>query len=49
MYSFLDGFSGCNQVLTNPLDRDKTTFVTEWGAYALNVMTFGLKNALATF
>ena len=33
----------------NPIDRDTTTFVTEWGSYASNVMTFGLKNALVTF
>jgi hypothetical protein len=49
MYSFLDGFSGYNQVAVAPEDQVKTTFVTEWGAYASNVMTFGLKNALATF
>lgn len=28
IYSFLDGFSGYNQVLMAPEDRDKTTFVT---------------------
>lgn len=49
MYSFLDGFSGYNQVLMAPEDRVKTDFVTEWGAYASNVMTFGQKNAPATF
>ena len=49
MYSFLDGFSGYNQVLVAQEDREKTTFVTEWGAFASNVMTFGLKNAPATF
>ena len=49
MYSFLDGFSGYNQVLMHPDDQAKTTFVTEWGAYASKVMTFGLKNAPATF
>ena len=31
IYSFLDGFSGYNQVLMAPKDRDKTAFVTEWG------------------
>ena len=49
MYIFLDGFSGYNQILMSPKDRDKTTFVTEWGVYASNVMTFGLKNAPPTF
>ena len=49
MYSFLDGFSGYNQILMAPEDRDKTAFVTEWGVFASNVMTFGLKNAPPTF
>ena len=49
IYSFLDGFSGYNQVLMALEDREKMTFVTEWGAYASNVMTFGLKNAPTTF
>lgn len=49
MYSFLDGLSGYNQILMSPEDRDKIAFVTEWGVYASNVMTFGLKNAPPTF
>ena len=32
-----------------PEDRDKTAFITEWGAFASNVMNFGLKNAPPTF
>ena len=49
MYSFLDGFSGYNQVRMAFEDREKTAFITEWGAFASNVMMFGLKNAPATF
>ena len=49
IYSFLDGFSGYNQVLMALEDRDKIAFVTEWGGFAINVMTFGLKNAPPTF
>jgi hypothetical protein len=30
-------------------DKEKTTFISEWGAYAYNVMSFGLCNVLATF
>ena len=29
MYSFLDGFSGYNQVRMHPDDQEKTTFVTD--------------------
>ena len=49
LYSFLDGFSGYNQVSIHPDDQSKTTFVTEWGTYACRVMPFGLCNAPATF
>ena len=34
LMSFLDGFSGYNQVLVHPEDRLKTTFRTKWGTYA---------------
>ncbi|MCO5580005.1 hypothetical protein L7F22_033871 [Adiantum nelumboides] len=49
IYSFLDGFSGYNQILMAPEDKNKIAFITEWGVYANNVMTFGLKNAPPTF
>jgi transposase InsO family protein len=48
-YSFLDGYSGYNQVIIREQDRDKTTFTTDWGTFAYNVMPFGLCNAPATF
>lgn len=48
-YSFLDGFSGYNQVQIKLEDRPKTTFSTEWGIYAYRVMPFVLTNAPATF
>ena len=38
MYSFLDGFSGYNQVQMAPEDREKTAFITEWGAFVFLVM-----------
>ncbi|RVW37475.1 hypothetical protein CK203_111080 [Vitis vinifera] len=31
MLSFMDGFSGYNQILMAPEDMEKTTFITEWG------------------
>ena len=49
MYTFLDGFSGYNQVKMDLEDRDKTTFITEWGVFVATVMMFGLKNAPTTF
>ena len=48
-YSFLDGFSGYNQVQIAQEDRPLTTFTTDWGTFAYNVMPFGLCNAPTTF
>ena len=30
-------------------DMEKTSFITEWGTYCYRVMSFGLKNAGATY
>jgi hypothetical protein len=30
-------------------DKKKMSFISEWGTYAYNVMSFGLCNALTTF
>ena len=49
LLSFMDGFSGYNQILMAPEDREKTTFTTEWGTYCYRVMPFGLKNAGSTY
>ena len=49
MLSFIDGFSGYNQILMAPEDVEKTSFITEWGTYCYRVMPFGLKNAGATY
>ena len=49
MLSFMDGFSGYNQIMMAPEDREKTSFITEWGTYCYRVMPFGLKNASATY
>ena len=45
MLSFMDGFSGYNQILMALEDMKKTTFITERGTYCYRVMSFGLKNA----
>ena len=49
MLSFMDGFSSYNQIMMAPEDREKTSFITEWGTYCYKVMPFGLKNAGATY
>jgi hypothetical protein len=49
MYSFLDGFSGYNQIRMAEEDQEKIAFVTEWGVFVAVVMMFGLKTAPATF
>ena len=49
MLSFMDGFSGYNQILMALEDMEKTSFITEWGTYCYRVMPFGLKNAGATY
>ena len=48
-FSFLDGFSGYNQIHIAPEDQDKTTFTFPWGTFAYRVLPFGLCNAPATF
>jgi hypothetical protein len=48
-FSFLDGFSGYNQIQITPEDQDKTTFTCPWGTFAYRVLPFGLCNAPATF
>jgi len=49
MLSFLDAFSGYNQIKMHPRDESKTTFMTETCNYCYKVMPFGLKNAGATY
>jgi hypothetical protein len=49
LLSFMDAFSGYNQILMHPEDREKTVFLTDRGLYCYKVMPFGLKNAGATY
>jgi len=49
MLSFLDAFSGYNQIKMHPRDETKTTIMTETCCYCYKVMPFGLKNAGATY
>ena len=49
LLSFMDAFSGYNQISMDPSDQEKTSFVTAQGTYCYRVMPFGLKNAGATY
>ncbi|PKI59641.1 hypothetical protein CRG98_019978 [Punica granatum] len=48
-FSFMDGFSGYNQIRMAEEDKIKTTFTTMWGTFCYHVMPFGLKNAEVTY
>ena len=47
--SFMDEFSGYNQILMDEGNQEKTSFVTSQGLYYYTIMPFGLKNAGATY
>ena len=48
-YCFLDGYSGYNQIVVDPMDQEKTSFTCPFGVFAYRRMPFGLCNAPATF
>jgi hypothetical protein len=47
--SFLDAYSGYNQIWLKVEDEDKTAFITPHGVYCYKTMPFRLKNAGATY
>ncbi|XP_047174666.1 uncharacterized protein LOC124842265 [Vigna umbellata] len=47
--SFLDAYSGYNQIPMYGPDVEKTAFITEKSSFCYEVMPFGLKNAGATY
>ena len=49
LLTFMDAFSGYNQIKKAEEDQEKTTFITSQGIYCYKVMPFGLKNAGATY
>ena len=49
LLSFMDAFSGYNQIKMEEKDQEKTSFVTSQGLFCYKVMPFGLKNAGATY
>ena len=49
LLTFIDAFSGYNQIQMSEEDQEKTAFITSQGLYCYRVIPFGLKNARATF
>ena len=49
LLSFLDCYSGYHQIALTQEDEEKTSFITPYGAYCYKTMSFGLKNAGATY
>ena len=47
--SFMDAYSGYNQIVMHPEDQEKTAFITVLCVYCYTMMAFGLKNAGATY
>jgi hypothetical protein len=48
LLTFMDAFSGYNQIMMDDSDQEKTSFITSKGLFCYKVMPFGLKNAGAT-
>ena len=42
-------YSRYHQIALKESDQEKTSFITPFGAYCYNTMTFGLKNTGATY
>ena len=49
LLTFMDAFSGYNQIRMASEDEEKTAFITNRGLYCYRIMPFGLKNAGATY
>ncbi|CAL9011865.1 unnamed protein product, partial [Prunus brigantina] len=49
LLSFMDVFSGYNQIKMSPKDAEKTAFRTPYENFYYTVMPFSLKNAGATY
>ena len=49
LLSFMDTFSGYNQIRMHEADQEKTSFVTSQCFFCYKMMRFGLKNAGTTY
>ena len=49
LLNFIDAFSGYNQIKMDEANKEKTSFITSQCLFCYKVMSFGLKNARATY
>ncbi|CAA0840982.1 Unknown protein, partial [Striga hermonthica] len=49
LMSFMDAYSGYNQIPMDPEEAEHTSFYSDRGLYCYTMMPFGLKNAGATY
>jgi hypothetical protein len=49
LLTFMDAFSGYNQIMMDENDQEKTSFITSRGLFCYKVKPFGLKNTGATY
>ena len=49
LLTFIDAFSGYNQIQIAEEDQEKIAFITSQGLYCYRVMPFGLKNVGAMY
>ena len=49
LLSFMDAYSEYSQIPMNPEEEEHTSFIIDRGLYCYKVISFGLKNARATY
>ncbi|GAA0170655.1 hypothetical protein LIER_24874 [Lithospermum erythrorhizon] len=49
VFDFVVFLRGYHQILLDESDQEKNTFITKYGLYCWKVMSFELKNAVATY
>ena len=49
LLTFMDSFSGYNQIWMAPEDEEKNTFITDYGLFCYRIMPFRLKNVGAIY
>ena len=49
LLSFIDAFSGYNQIMMDEVDQEKKSFINSQGQFCYKMMPFDLKNERATY